>query len=400
MIPVAEALDLVLQHCPVLGDETVALDRCVGRTLRQDVVSPHDHPPFDRVMMDGFAVRAADLEGTDHLPLHGEAAAGRPDVEPLRPGHCARAMTGAVLPSGADSVVMVERTSEADGVVRFEGSVRRGQHVAWRGEEARAGQTLLRSGEVITGVGVATIAAAGLATVRVARRPTLAVVSTGDELVPVDADPGPGQIRDTNSWSLAAQAGWEGLARVERLVARDDPADLDAVLGRALESDIVVLSGGVSAGRYDLVPGALESLGVRRVFHQVFQKPGKPLWFGTRGETLVFGTPGNPLATVVSFHLYVRAAIAAMTGQRHDDPEFRGTLTADAAYRGRRDLHVFVRADWAGDGFEVTPLPGRGSADVFAAARANAMLALPAGDHALTAGQEVRFRMLGPHPWR
>ncbi len=398
MIPVEQAIGHVLAACPDLPSEEVPLDQAVGRVLREAIAAPHDFPPFHRVMMDGYAVRAADLAATDTLPLFGESAAGTAEEVELRPGSCVQVMTGGPLPAGADAVVPVEQTRRDGDRITFDAPVRDGQHFAPRGEEAVIGDPLLPPGTVLGAVGVATVGASGRARVEVTRRPSLAIVSTGDELVEVDATPGPHQIRDTNSWSLLAQARAEGLTDVARLHARDDEADLRRVLGEALQRDIVVISGGVSMGKYDLVPGALAELGVEQVFHRVLQKPGKPLWFGTRGNTLVFGAPGNPLSTAVTFHVYVRPALARMVGRDPEDPRFRGRLSRDLTVTSKRDLFVFARAVAGGDGVEVHPRIGRGSADIFAAATANALLTFPAGRHELSAGEEVVFRLLGPNP--
>ncbi len=398
MIPIEQALDHVLAAAPRLPAEQVPLDRAIGRVLRESLEAPHDFPAFDRVMMDGFAVRADDLSSTDTLPLIGESAAGTTDRVELTPGSCVQVMTGGPLPVGADAVVKVEQTTRDGDLISFGSPVRAGQHFAPRGEEARAGDTLLSPGCVLGPVGIANVGASGRAQVWVSRLPSLAVVSTGDELVPVNSTPERHQIRDTNSWALAAQARAEGLTDVVRLHARDDADELRDVLGQALEHDLVVISGGVSMGKYDLVPGTLAELGVEQVFHKVFQKPGKPLWFGTRGQTLVFGAPGNPLSTSLTFHVYVRPAIAKMVGRDTEDPRFSGALARDLTVKSKRDLFLFARAEADGDELRVHPLAGRGSADIFTPARANALLTFPAGRHELTAGQQVAFRLLGPNP--
>ena len=284
MITIEQALAHILDACPSLGTEEVAAEHTVGRVLRQQVVAPTHYPPFDRVMMDGYAVRAADLEHTDVLPVRGESAAGADRSIDLEPGTCVEAMTGAPLPRGADAVVMVEQTRRDGDLVTFEAPVREGQHYAPAGEEAHAGDVLLKPGDVITPVGVATAASAGHARLTVSRQPSVAAVSTGNELVDVDTEPGPNQIRDTNALTLAAQARANGLTQVRRLRARDTMESLEATLDDALAEDIVIISGGVSMGRYDLVPKALQSRKVEQVFHRVLQKPGKPLWFGKRGE--------------------------------------------------------------------------------------------------------------------
>ena len=400
MISVSQALESIVGACPDLPVIRVPIDRSIGRVLREEITAPNDFPPYHRVMMDGYAVRVEDLAVGDTLPLVGESAAGTSGAPKLRPGTCVQVMTGAPLPAGADAVVKVEETERFEQTVRFTRPVQRGQHYAVRAEEAREGATIVQAGTVITPVTVATIAHAGRSEVLVSRLPSLAIVSTGDELVAVDEQPGRNQIRDTNSWSLAAQAAVEGLTEVRRLWAPDDESRLEATFTDALNDDIVVVSGGVSMGKYDLVPGVLDRLEVEEIFHRIACKPGKPVWFGRHGDTLVFGAPGNPLSTAVAFHLYVRPAIARMTGRDPREPRYVGVLASDQTYRCKRELFAFVRADWTGEEWSVTPLPGMGSADVFAPAAANALLCLPMGTHPLQRDQEVSFSFLGPGPGR
>jgi len=397
VIPVSEALDLVLRaSAPLLDEEEVPVERAVGRVLARPVRATSAQPPFDRVMMDGYAVRAADVTAGGALRVTGESPAGTEAPPAVAAGACVEVMTGGPLPPGADTVVQVEHTRREGDEVVFDGAVAVGLHIARLGSSARIGQELLPVGATITAVGVAAIAAAGQARVRVRRRPSLAIVTTGDELVDAHQQPGVHQIRDTNGVSLSAQALALGLDDVIVDHARDDRASLRSTLDKALALDLVVVSGGVSRGRYDLVPEVLCDLGVEPRFHRVAQKPGKPLWFGTRGTTLVFGAPGNPLATLVTFRVYVAAAVARMTGQVGGESRHRGILTTGARFRSSRALFALARATWRHDRYEVRPCPGRGSADVFTPARANALLSLPAGTHDLAAGAEVTFQLLNP----
>jgi len=399
MISVLRALELVHETCTPLDDETIPIDQAIGRVLREPIDAPHAFPPFDRVMMDGYALRAADLgDGRDALVPIGEAAPAAGFAGTVLPGTCVYVTTGAPLPEGADAVMPVEEAEDLGGRVRFRRAARPGDHFAARGEEAKQGARLLNEGDEVSAVGVAVLASCGRTAVRVGQVPSVAIVVTGNELVPAEGIPGRTEIRDSNSWSLAAQARAEGLRRVRRLHARDVAAELSAVLAEAMTDDLVIVSGGVSRGKYDLVPEILASLGVEQVFHSVFQKPGKPLWFGKRGRTVVFGAPGNPLATVIAFDLYVRAAIARVSGRRAVFPSLAGRLTDDMTVRCDRDLHLFVRASWATGDYGVSPLRGRGSADVFGHATANAVLPFTAGRHELKRGQEVRFYFLGLTP--
>jgi molybdopterin molybdotransferase len=397
MITIDQALEQVLEACPdTLGNVVIPIHRAVGRVLVDALTTSTPHPGFDKVMMDGYAVSAAEVRAGVTLLRIGECPAGAPKSPPVKSGTCVEVMTGGPLPPGATAVVPVEQTTRSGDAIHFAAQVKAGQHVAMEGSSTRQGEVILPAGSVVTPIGIAALAAEGRSLVRVRRNPSLAVVTTGDELVPIDHEPGPHQIRDSNGVSLATQALCLGLDKITSFRASDDPIQLRDTLEEALSRDLVVVAGGVSRGKYDRVPETLEDLGVQCRFHKVLQKPGKPLWFGTRERTLVFGAPGNPLATVVAFQVYVTAAVAKMTGQSPTPPHHRGVLSADARYHSKRDLFAMVTARWCDDHYEVTARQGSGSADVFATAAANALLPLPAGDHALRAGQEIQFQLIPP----
>lgn len=371
----------------------VALQRALGKVLDEVVVADRDYPPFDRAMMDGFSVRVADA-GRE-LPVLGEVAAGHVRREALPQGAVLAIMTGAVCPAGTEAVVPVEAVGHGDGVVRLPSAITGGQHVARRGSECRAGTAVLQPGDVITPLRLALLATVGRTTVRVRRPVTVAVITTGDELVQADRTPGPGQIRCSNGAMLAAMAELSGVRVVTRTHAGDDRAELLAALERSAEHDVVVLSGGVSAGRYDLVPEVIAAFGGRQVFHHVRQKPGGPLLFATRGRQLIFGLPGNPLAAQLGFHRYVLPAIRLREGHDPTPPGSSGRLTAPVTVRGSRTLFRLCRIARGGAGWQVTPLVGAGSADLFAAAAANALVRFEPTPLPHSAGTEVRFEWLG-----
>lgn len=395
MITIDQALDEVLDACPdTLGNVVVPIHRAVGRVLAEEITTSSPHPGFDKVMMDGYAVRASEVRAGVTLLRIGECPAGAATAPPVKSGTCVEVMTGGPLPRGATAVIPVEQTTRSGDAIHFVAQVKAGQHVARQGSSTHQGQMILPAGSTVTPIGIAALAAEGRSLVRVRRNPSLAIVTTGDELVAVDCKPGPNQIRDTNGVSLTTQALCLGLDKIASFRTPDDPHPMRDTLEEALSRDLVVVAGGVSRGKYDLVPEVLEGLGVKCRFHKVLQKPGKPLWFGTRDRTLVFGAPGNPLATVVAFQVYVTAAVAKMTGQVPSPPRHRGILSSDARYHSKRDLFALVTARWCDDHYEVTARPGSGSADVFSSATANALLPLPAGDHSLRAGQEIQFQLI------
>ncbi len=318
MIPVEEALEIVLREAQALPAEEVALDDALLRVLAEDVASDLDLPPFDRAAMDGYALRAADVAGAPvALEIVGEVRAGQwPDLA-VGPGQAVRIMTGAPVPPGADAVQPVESTQPLDEFrVTIRSAVPAGANVAPRGSEARAGTLLLSRGRVIDPAAVAVLASAGKARVRVARRPVVALLVTGDEIVAVSDTPAPGQIRNSNGPAVAAQARLAG-ATVRLLGVAPDRQDAIAEALRAgLSADVLVVSGGVSAGDYDLVEPALLGLGATFLFTKVAIKPGAPLVFGRRSGTLVFGLPGNPVSAQVTFDLFVRPALLKMQGAR------------------------------------------------------------------------------------
>jgi molybdopterin molybdotransferase len=316
LISINQAIDQVLAAVTTLPEEEVDLLDALGRTLAADLVSPDDVPPFDNSAMDGFAVRAADQTGErPRLRVVAEIPAGHNMLGALPAGAAAKIMTGAPLPEGADGVVPVESTESDGATVVLLHRVEVGENVRRTGEDVPRGALLLRAGQVIGAAHLGILASAGLARVRVRRRPRVAILATGSELVPVDTQPGPGQIRNSNSYTAYGQALEAGAEPVLLGVARDDAEETRALLRTALDHDVVVTSGGVSVGEFDFVKRVQEELGVERLFWGVRTKPGKPLAFGTFEGRPVFGVPGNPVAAMVTFEMYIRPALLKMLGR-------------------------------------------------------------------------------------
>jgi molybdopterin molybdotransferase len=400
MIPVEEAIRIILESVTPLPSEGVALADALGRVLAEDVAADTDLPPFDRAQMDGYAVRSEDLRETPaRLRVVGEAAAGKGWRGTLQPGEAVRIMTGAPLPAGADSVQQVEVTSESeDGrLVTIERATEPGQFYVPRASEIASGERVLTSGEEITAARAAVLAAFGRASVKVRRRPRAAVLATGTELVRVEETPGEDEIRDSNTYSLAAYARLAG-AEVERLpLAGDDPLLLRREIEEAAaRTDVLVLSGGVSMGRYDFTKDALRALGAEVFFERVALRPGKPTVFARlrRGahDTLVFGLPGNPVSVSVTFNLFARTALRAMQGFNEPAPAEETALLARAA-KGANERTSYLPAVLSTDGegrqlAEV--LKWGGSSDFVAFARATALVRLDAGVKTAEAGSVVR----------
>jgi molybdopterin molybdotransferase len=392
MLAVAEAQAVVLEHARPLPPEVVPLTpAAVGLVLAEDVVSDLDMPPYDKALMDGFAVRAADLpEGRAVLRVVEEVTAGQTPRRPVGPGEATRIMTGAPLPPGADAVVMVERTRPADDhrVAIEDRPPAPGQNVLPRGREMRRGDTVLAAGTVLRPQELGVLATVGRTGARVVPAPAVAVLATGDELVEAEAMPGPGQIRNSNGPMLAAQVSRAGGVPRPLGIARDRPDHLRALVAEGLRSPVLILSGGVSAGKLDLVPGVLQELGVTAHFHKVEMKPGKPVFFGSRGDHLVFGLPGNPVSSLVCFELFVRPALRRLGGHADAGPRLlRAALAEDFAYRTDRPTYHPARLEAGERGWEVRAVPWFGSPDLRGLTRANAFVLFPAGDHVHRAGQ-------------
>ena len=393
LLSIDEALERILASARPLEGEQVPLESAVGRVLAEPALAAIDLPPFPSSAMDGFALRAADAPST--LSVVARIAAGRPTGRPLAPGEAAAIATGGVVPDGADAVVPVEYVVEHDNSVEIPAPVDVGANVRPRGGDVRAGEIVLPAGARLGPAQIGALAAAGVAVVTCARRPRAALLTTGTELRRAGEPLSPGQIYESNGPMLEAQLRSAG-ADVERLPpVEDDPAAHRHALERALEADVVVTSGGVSVGPHDLVRGIEADLGVEEVFWRVAVKPGKPISFGVRGATLVFGLPGNPVSSLVGFELFVRPALAALQGAANPGPDFEaGRLTTSLRRNPARDELVRARRTTGEDGSRLDPLGGQESHMIVRAAAANALVLVPRGDGELAAGETVRYLRL------
>jgi molybdenum cofactor synthesis domain-containing protein len=401
MISVAEAIQIVRQQTRPLPAERVKLHDALNRVLAEDIIADSDLPPFDRSQMDGYAVRAD--ETTDapvRLRIAGESAAGRGWHHELKQGEAVRIMTGAPVPVGADSVQQVELAHELkDGtVVELLEPVELGKSIIKRGAEIKAGEIVLQSGVMINAAMMAVLAAFGYAEVKGGQRPRAGVLATGTELVSVDEKPGQDQIRDSNNYSIAAYAQIAG-AVVQRLtLARDETSVLKNLIGDAAEScDVIVTSGGVSMGVYDVTKAALKELDAEIFFERVALRPGKPTVFARLPNgTLVFGLPGNPVSVAVTFNLFARTALLAMQGAT--DPALKyETAVLARSVKGNvdRDSYLPAQLTTNDDGELIAfPLKWGGSSDFVAFALTTALAIVPAGTKTLEANSLVRVLRL------
>ena len=397
MLRIEDALDIILEHTPTLDAEEVRLAQSLGRVLRRDCVSDLELPPFDRARMDGYALRAMDteeavLERPVRLRAIGEAAAGHAFEGEVKAGEAVRIMTGAPVPLGADAVEKIEVIRVLDeGVIEFESSVKAGQFITPRGVEARAGDVVVKSGERVTAAVSAALASFGCARLMVSRKPRVTLLSTGTELVAVEERPGPSQIRNSNTYSLAGYAETAGAEVVSAGIVRDDfDATREAIAEALSSSDVVMLSGGVSMGDYDLVKPALCDLGAAILVEKVAMHPGKPTVFAKLGEKIVLGLPGNPVSVAVSFHLFARPALLNMQGAGVVNlPRMKAyasrTVKGAPPRRSHQPARLVIRDGRA----EAEPLKWSGSSDLVAFMRADCLIVVPEDRQSLNEGELV-----------
>jgi molybdopterin molybdotransferase len=399
VLSVAEALERVLTGVPVLGAESVPLAEALGRVLADPVVSAREIPPWDNSAMDGYALRAADTqEASDANPVTlavvGEVAAGRTAPREVEPGQAYRILTGAPMPAGSDAVVPQEEVRRDGARVGLRRSVERGAYVRPRGEDIRAGDRMLEPGTVLRPAALGVLASLGHARVRVHRRPRVAVLSTGDELVPPEAPLGPGQIPDSNSYTLVGLAVEAGAVPVSLGIARDRREELVERLRGGLDTDVLVSSAGVSVGDRDYVREAVETLGARLDFWKVNMRPGKPLTFGRIGDCLFFGLPGNPVSSMVTFELFVRPVLRRLGGHRVlGRPRVRARALEPIDNPGSRPGYLRVHLERLGSGFGARPTGGQGSAILRSMLLADGLAVVP-GDTNIPKDGDVEVILL------
>jgi molybdopterin molybdotransferase len=385
-----EALTRILDRAQPLPTERIPLEQAAGRILAEPALSRTDLPPFASSAMDGFAVRAEETPGS--LPIEARVAAGSPSLSPLSRGAAATIATGGAVPEGADAVVPIERADETDGQVKIVEAVRSGAHIRPRGGDVREGDSVVEAGTRLGPAQIGALAAAGVGEVLCARRPRVVVLATGSELRPPGEALAAGQIFESNRPMLAAALAAAG-AEVELLpVVPDEELAHRQALERGLSADVLVTSGGVSVGPHDLVRRVAAELGVEEVFWGVAVKPGKPLSFGVRSTTLVFGLPGNPVSSLVGAILFVRPALLAQQRVTDPRPAFEVARTASALRRNaHRDEFLRARRSFGEDGVTVEAIAGQESHMIVRASSADALVHVPRGSGEIVAGETVRY---------
>jgi molybdopterin molybdotransferase len=395
LLTLDDAIACVLERARPLDAEDVPVREALGRVLADDARALVDLPPFPSSAMDGFAVRAADTPG--RLRVVARIAAGRPAEGPVRPGEAMGIATGGVVPEGADAVVPVEYVVERDNYVEIPEAAREGASVRPRGGDVSAGDVVVPRGTRLGSAQLGALAAAGLAEVACVRRPRVALLTTGTELRRPGDPLGPGEVYEANGVLLQATLASAGALVDELASVEDDEGAHRAALEQGLAADVLVTSGGVSVGPHDLVRRIEADLGVEEVFWGVAVKPGKPVTFGVRGRTLVFGLPGNPVSSLVGAELFVRPALLALQGASAPGPTYQvGRLATAVRRNGARDELVRARAATRDGGVELEAITGQESHMIAQAATANALVLVPRGEGELAAGETARYLRLSP----
>jgi len=396
LLSIDEAVDAVLAATGPLPAEAAQLLDALGRAVAADIVSDEQVPSFDNSAMDGYAVRGEELAaGRTRFRVAVEIPAGRYVAEALGPGEAAKIMTGAPLPPGVDTVVPVEMTGQAGDTLVVDEAVRPGANVRHAGEDVAVGDVVLPRGARLGPAELGLLASIGVDPVPVTRRPRVAILATGSELVAVGDPVGPGQIRNSNSYTAYGQVLAAGAEPVLLGIARDDLDETRRLIAGALEHDVVLTSGGVSVGEFDFVKRVQEELGVQRRFWGVATKPGKPLAFGTRGRTLVFGVPGNPVAAMVSFELYIRPALLALQGRRDLYRPYVMATAAEPVWRTKERTEARrCRLLHHGDGWVFTTTGPQGSGILRSMALADGLAFIPPGHPGSEAGTTFMVLLL------
>jgi molybdopterin molybdotransferase len=396
VLSVRQALEQVLAAVPRLGAERVGLLDAVGRALAEDVRSLRDVPGYTNSAMDGFAIRHADLGRLPaRLRVAGISAAGAQNIPPVAPGHAVKIMTGAPIPSGADTVVRVEDTRPDGDFVVVETHVPSGSHVRLPGEDVRAGAVVLERGRRLAPADVGLAASVGKTLILVHRRPRVAILSTGNELVEADQPLTAGQVVNSNAYTLAAAVTEAGGVAIPLAIARDTPADIREAFAEAARADAILSTGGVSVGDFDYVKSVMDEIGVRRLFWQVAQKPGKPLVFGVLDGRPYFGLPGNPVSSLVCFYLYARPALRRMMGLvAVHFPTAAATLAHDLKKAQALTEFVRCRLDWKNGQLVAASTGTQSSAVLSSLSQGSALIVGPAGHSILREGSAVRVILL------
>lgn len=393
MLTVPKAIRIVLKEVQPKNVAQVPLIKSLGMILAEDVVSDIDMPPFDKSAMDGYAVIASDTANAPViLDVVEEIPAGKYPTKKLRQGEAAKIMTGAPLPKGADAVIMVEKTSStSSSKVNVLQVVRKGQNICFKREDLKVGGVVLKKGNPIRAQEIAVLASVGKANVKVYKKPSIAILTTGNELVDVTKKPTLGKIRNSNSFCISAQLATMGLECQDLGIARDNKTEIRNKIRKGLKDDVLIISGGVSVGEYDFVKESLAKEGVNMILYKVSIKPGKPFYFGKKGNKRIFALPGNPVSAFVIFEVFIRPFLLLMQGNENTQ---RKMITAKMRMPYEktleRTLYLPAKLEYTSKGYSVEPVPWHGSADIFALTKANAFIIIEANSGGYVEGDMAK----------
>ena len=400
MISVEEALNRILARIQVLGLEKVDIIGSFGRVIGQDILAPRDLPPLDNSAMDGYAVRSADIKGASRespifLKVIEELPAGTLPRRSVTKGEAVRIMTGAPIPKGADTVVMVENTEKAGEGVRVFQGVSSGENIRRAGEDVKKGDQVISKGSLIRAAEVGMLASVGRAFVYVHQRPVVAILCTGEELVDVDEGIADHKIISSNSYTLSAQVMECGAIPLQLGIAKDDPAEIEERLRQGLRTDVILSSAGVSVGDYDLVKDVLTGIGFQMEFWRVAMRPGQPLVFGTIGGKPIFGLPGNPVSSMICFEQFVRPSLLKMTGHKNlFRPVVEAVLKEEIRKKPGNRHFMRARVSLEGDRYVVTTTGPQGSGILSSMVEANGLVIVPEEKTEIKAGERIRVQIL------
>lgn len=376
MITYEQALESIVRNTRKLGPERILVEKSVGRILNEDIYSKIAMPPFDKSAMDGYAVRAVDIKSIPAgLKCVGLIQAGESFKRKLRKGECVKIMTGARLPEGADAVIMIEDTKEEADAIGIFKQVKKKDNVCFKGEDIKIGQRVLDKGVRITPSQAAMLATVGRSFVEVIRRPRVSLINTGGEIVPPGFRLGRNKIYNSNGPLLCSFLESDGITARFLGIVKDEASELRKAIRKGLCADMLLISGGVSMGDYDLIPSVLRELGVREIFHKVNVKPGRPLFFGAKGKALVFGIPGNPVSNFLAYLLFIRPAAYKMTGYGNDTTlRQEGLLKEQFRSKPGRRHFVLVKISRKKNRYYLSAVKSNGSADTLSLSKADGFM--------------------------
>jgi molybdopterin molybdotransferase len=400
MIPVDEALDKILSHVPPLGFEKVSLLDALGRVIGEDIYAKRNIPPLDNSAMDGYALKSEDVRKASQnhpvrLVVIEDLPAGFISTKTIEKGKAIRIMTGAPIPKGADTVVPVEVTKKEDGFVLIFKAADPGENIRESGEDVKQGDRVISKGDIVRPAEVGMLASVGRSFVSVYQRPLVAIVCTGDELVDVDGDLNEGKIISSNSYTIGAQVKDCGAIPLQLGIAKDRKEEIEEKLRQGIRADVLISSAGVSVGDYDFVKDVMKHLGVEMVFWKVAMRPGQPLAFGTMGGKPVFGLPGNPVSSMISFEQFVRPALLKMMGCRHIfRPLVEAILKEEIKKMAGRRYFIRGSISFENNQYVVTTTGEQGSGMLRSMVKANGLIVIPEDQEIVRAGEKVKVQLL------